>query len=340
MAGARTRGGGRQGRACPNPGRTPRSRGRGPKPAPPLPCVVRRCPTADGGGDARRPGAASAVVRDRSGGRHATGGAAATPLPPRGGPRSPYGSGGRASDGGSCAWRQADDAHAPPPRGPQPPPPPPPPPPPSPPPQPPPLPPPRPPVAPACGRASHTWASTAHRRVGGRRGGNTFSGGGRRPHPPNAGVPLVVRGARLGGREKNGRAAWPTTSWSSRRRGRRRLARPVTTSPARRPTRRRRRRPRLHSRPPLPLPPCMADDVRSTSTATTAPPHRRRCLAPAPRRRRLAQRVAASPERHPTRRQRRRRQSHTDPTPHHRASSHPDRLPMVGICHRELAQNR
>jgi len=119
--------------------------------------------------------------------------AAATPLPPRGSPRSPYGSGGCASDGGSCAWRQTDDAHAPPSRGPQPPPPPPPP-----------LPPPRPPVAPACGRASHAWSSTAHRRVGGGRGGNAFSGGGRRPHPPNTDVPRVVRGARLGGREKNG----------------------------------------------------------------------------------------------------------------------------------------
>ena len=72
-------------------------------------------------------------------------------------------------------------------------------------------------------------------------------------------------------------------------------------------------------------------DVRSTSTTTTAPPHRRRCLAPAARRRRLAQRVAASPARRPTPQQPRRLPSHTAPTPHHRAPSHPDRLPMINV---------
>jgi len=48
----------------------------------------------------------------------------------------------------------------------------------------------------------------AHRRVGGRRGGNAASGGGRPPHPPRTGVRRVARGARLFGREKNGKGAW------------------------------------------------------------------------------------------------------------------------------------
>mgnify|MGYP006924544941 CR=1 FL=1 len=102
---------------------------------------------------------------------------AATPRPPRGRPRHPYGSGSRASHGGSCTWQQTDGARAPPPRGPQPPPP-------LQPPPPPPQPPPRPPVAATCWRVSLVRSSTAHRRVGSMRGGNAASGGGRRPHPP------------------------------------------------------------------------------------------------------------------------------------------------------------
>jgi len=51
-------------------------------------------------------------------------------------------------------------------------------------------PPPRPPLPPAaaCGRASCARPSTTHRRVGGWRGGNAATSGGRRPHPPRAGV--------------------------------------------------------------------------------------------------------------------------------------------------------
>jgi len=203
-AGARTSGGGGQGRACPIPGRTRRRWGGVPKPASPLLCVVRRCPTAGVGGDAdgREPPRRSCVTAPAATTRLAV--AAVTPLPPRGWLWSPYGIGGLTSDGSSCAWRQTDDAHAPPSRGPKPPPPPPSPlPPPSPPPPspPPPLPQPRPPVAPVCIRASHALSSTAHCRVGGRRGGNSSSGGDRRPHPPHAGVPRVVPGARLGGSE-------------------------------------------------------------------------------------------------------------------------------------------
>jgi len=36
--------------------------------------MIRRCPTAGVGGDARRLGAVATVLRDRSDGRHATGG--------------------------------------------------------------------------------------------------------------------------------------------------------------------------------------------------------------------------------------------------------------------------
>ena len=197
-AGARTSGGGGQGRACPTPGLTPRRWGGGAKPAPSLPCVVRRFPAAGVGGDAagRAPPRRSCVTAPAAATRPAV--AAVTPLPPRVWPCIPYGISGLASDGGSCAWRQTDDAHAPPSRGPKPPPPQPPPPPPSP---PPPLPPPLPLVALACRRESHALSSIAHRRVGGRRGGNASSGGDRRPNPPHAGVPRVVQGARLGGRE-------------------------------------------------------------------------------------------------------------------------------------------
>jgi len=62
---------------------------------------------------------------------------------------------------------------------------------------------PRPPPAASCVCVSRARSSTAHRRVGGLRGGNAASGGGRPPHPPRAGVPRLARGARLGGREEN-----------------------------------------------------------------------------------------------------------------------------------------
>ena len=50
-----------------------------------------------------------------------------------------------------------------------------------------------------------------------------------------------------------------------------------------------------------------------------------------------AERVGASPARRPTRRQPRRLPPHTGPTPHHRAPSHPDRLPMINV-HTENTQ--
>jgi len=138
--------------------------------------------------------AAPAAGRSVSGAAHPSGGRAAPgarppPRPPRHGRRRlrrPYGSGGCVSDGGSCTWRQIDGAFAPPPqKSLQPPPPPR---------SPlwsPPRPPPprlRPPLAAACGCASCARSSTAHDRVGGRRGKNTASGGRHRPHSPHAGV--------------------------------------------------------------------------------------------------------------------------------------------------------
>ena len=130
--------------------------------------------------------------------------------------------------------------------------------------------------------------STAHRRVGGRRGGNASSGGGHHPHPPHACVPLVVRGARLGIHLKKGRAAWPTTSWSSHCLGRRRLVRRVTASPARRPTCRRHRRSRPHS------PPHLQRHLAWRMTRGAGRLH----LSGRPGRRRLARRVMASTRLH------------------------------------------
>jgi len=68
---------------------------------------------------------------------------------------------------------------------------------------------PRPLPAAACGCASHAWLSSAHRRVGGRRGGNAASNAGRLFHPARVGVPRVVRRTLLCGAEKNGQVAWP-----------------------------------------------------------------------------------------------------------------------------------